>query len=71
MKDALETTHEITNLIKYSPKRDAKLEQIGNSSEGQLRCGIRLLCPTRWTIRADAMTSIISNYSVLHELRDW
>ena len=22
MKDALETTHEITKLIKYSPKRD-------------------------------------------------
>ena len=28
MKDALETTHEITRLIKYSPKRDAKLKQI-------------------------------------------
>ena len=26
MKDALETTHEITKLIKHSPKRDAKLE---------------------------------------------
>ena len=25
----------------------------------------------RWTIRGDAKTSIISNYSVLHELRDW
>ena len=71
MKDALETTHEITKVIKYSPKRDAKLEQIRNSSEGQLRCGIRLLSPTRWTIRTDAMTSIISNYSVLHELWDW
>ena len=59
MKDALETTHEITKLIKYSPKRDAKLEQIRKSSEVQLRCGIHLLCPTRWTIRADAMTSIV------------
>ena len=27
LKDAPETTHEITKLIKYSPKRDAKLEQ--------------------------------------------
>ena len=26
------------------------------------------LCPTRWTVRADAMTSVISNYSVLHAL---
>ena len=30
-----------------------------------------LLCPTIWTIRTDAMTSIISNYNVLHELWEW
>ena len=70
MKDALVTTHEITKLIKYSPKHDGKSEQI-RKSEGQLRCGIRFLCPTRLSIRADAMTSIISNYSVFHELWDW
>ena len=73
MKDVLETTHEITRLVKFSPKRDAKLEQIRKSSEGQPQCCISLLCPTRWTVglRADVMTSIISNYSVLHELCDW
>ena len=38
MKGALETTHEISRLIKYSPKRDAKLKQIMKSSEGQLKC---------------------------------
>ena len=38
MKYALETTHAITRLIKYSPKRDAKLKQIRKSSEGQLQC---------------------------------
>ena len=27
--------------------------------------GIRVLCPTRWTIRADALSATISNYSVL------
>ena len=70
MKDVLETTHEITRLIKYSPKRDAKLGQMRKSSERQLQCGILLLCPTRWTVRADAMTSVISNYSVLRELCD-
>ena len=31
--------------------------------------GIRLLCPTRWTVRADALTSIISNSEVL--LQTW
>lgn len=27
--------------------------------------GIRILCPTRWTVRADSLASIISNYDVL------
>ena len=30
--------------------------------------GIRVLCPTRWTVRADSMKSIICNYEVLIEL---
>ena len=38
VKDALETTYEITRHIKYSPKRNAKLKQIRKSSEGQLQC---------------------------------
>ena len=32
--------------------------------------GLRVLCPTRWTVRADSMQSIIQNYSVLQELWD-
>ena len=30
--------------------------------------GIRTLCPTRWTVRADALASIIQNYSSLQDL---
>ena len=30
--------------------------------------GVRVLCPTRWTVRADSMMSIIQNYNVLNEL---
>ena len=30
--------------------------------------GVRTLCPTRWTVRADALASIISNYESLQEL---
>ena len=32
--------------------------------------GVRTLSPTRWTVRADSMQSIIQNYSVLQELWD-
>ena len=72
MKNALETTHEITKLIKYSPRRDAifsKLKDENNSVTGNSTAGIRVLCPTRWTVHADALLSIKNNYSVL--LNTW
>ena len=27
--------------------------------------GIRVLCPTRWTVRADSLFSVIANYTIL------
>ncbi len=68
MKAALETTHEITKLIKLSPRREALLKEI--QQETEMSCGtsgvsIKLLCPTRWTVRADSLLSIITNYSEL------
>ena len=68
MKDALDTTHEITKLIKFSPRRDAIFHLL--KAENEVACnshtaGVRVLCPTRWTVRADSLFSIISNYSVL------
>ena len=65
MKDALDTTYEITKLIKYSPRRDyifCKLKEDMPSSSIQ---GIRILCPTRWTVKANSLASIIGNYEVL------
>lgn len=32
--------------------------------------GIRVLCPTRWTVRVYALKSILDNYSVLQDLWD-
>ena len=32
------------------------------------KSGIRMLCPTRWTVRADAMNSILQNYTILLDL---
>ena len=64
---ALETTHEITKLVKYSPRREGLFDKI----KGELapdNTGVRVLCPTRWTVRDTSMQSIIQNYSVLQEL---
>lgn len=58
MKSALDTTHEITKLIKLSPRRDAIFKQLKDESDSSNVC-IKLLCPTRWTVRADSLFSIM------------
>ena len=61
MQSTLDTVYEITKLIKKSPKRDALLkEEITTGSPG-----IRVLCPTRWTVRGEALTSIAESYQAL------
>jgi hypothetical protein len=65
IKYALEVTHEITKLIKYSPRREGIFKQVKETTFTASSKGIRVLCPTRWTVRADALESIISNYSAL------
>ena len=69
MKKALYTVHEITKLVKYSPRREALLKILKDEiSPGGV--GVRVLCPTRWTVKADSMSSILTNYNVLQELWD-
>ena len=63
MSDALRTTHEITKLIKYSPPRDGIFQHLKESLPGSSAPGLRVLCPTRWTIRADSLKSVIDNYA--------
>ena len=69
MRDALDTTYEITKLIKKSPRRDAIFKRL-KEEMGSDSPGIRVLCPTRWTVRAEAFKSILDNFSVLLELWD-
>ena len=69
MKDALETTREITKLIKYSPRRDGIFQRLKETLPAGSTPGIRVLCPTRWTIRAESIHSIIANYETLE--RTW
>ena len=60
MRNALDTTHEITKLIKYSPRREAIFQQLRERCDATSSPGIRVLCPTRWTVRADTLASIIN-----------
>ena len=69
MKSCLDTAYEITKLIKYSPRREAIFHALKNELSPST-CGIRVLCPTRWTVRAESLASILSNYSVLRATWD-
>ena len=69
LQNALETTHEVTKLIKYSPHREEVFHNLKANSPTDQSPGIRLLCPTCWTVQADALAGIISNYETL--LNTW
>ena len=67
LKNALNITLEITKLVKLSPRRDAIFLRL----KEQLQCsapGIRILFPTRWTVRANSLKSVLDNYVVLRKL---
>ena len=56
LKDSMDTTYEISNLIKKSRKRDAMLQKIRKDMSLEYP-RFRALCPTRWTIRPESMNS--------------
>ena len=62
MRDALETVHEVTKLIKYSPRREGIFQCIKEDTQS---AGVRVLCPTRWTVKAESIASVLKNYEVL------
>ena len=66
LQDTLDTVEEMAKLIKKSPRRQVIFEKVKNDI-GLDVPGIRLLCPTRWTVRASALTSISENYEALVE----
>ena len=86
LKDTIDTTFELTKLIKKSPKRESKLKiingEIAHSSENDdsddsestdkwIKPAITLFCPTRWTVRGKCLRSVIENYDELQQLWDW
>eukprot|EP00731_Ephydatia_muelleri_P014282 Em0008g2a len=66
IRDALDTIEEMSKLIKKSPRRQVIFQNVKNDIALDSP-GIRLLCPTRWTVKAEAFTSISENYEALME----
>lgn len=60
VKDCLDISYEITKLIKYIPKSDAKLKAIQDEDKYSTDVGgryaqIRLFYATRWTVKAETL----------------
>ena len=58
----------MTKLIKYSPHREGifcELKSAHDIAIGYHSPGVHVPCPTRWTVNADSLASIIGNYAVL------
>ena len=67
-RDSMDTAFEVSKLIRFSPKRNAAFDRIKAEVPGDehgYTMGIREFCPTRWTVRGDAIASIIENYDFL------
>lgn len=66
LRDTLDTVEEMTKLIKKSPKREVLFRKVKDDVVCESP-GVRLLCPTRWTVRAAALASISENYLALRD----
>ena len=64
MKSSLEVVAEISKLIKKSPKRDSIFQKL-KSDLAPDTPSFRVLCPTRWTVHAASLQSVLDNYEVL------
>ena len=67
LRDTLDTTFEISKLVKYSPRRDTIFEKL-KAELAPDTPGFRTLCPTRWTVRAASLSSVLNNYAVFQGL---
>lgn len=72
MKVALDTTYGITKLIKKNRQRVQNCIKSNKlSTDDNKLSSIRLLCPTRWTVRVCILESIIANFYILQKLWTW
>ena len=66
IRDALDTTHELSKLLKYSARRKAEYLQL-QKEKAPSQPGFRSLSPTHWTVRASSLKIVLDNYAVLQK----
>jgi hypothetical protein len=73
IRDVLDYVKELSTIIRASAKRYALFEKLrkrlqlteANEGETMLSTTLRPLCPTRWTVRATSMRSVVDNYDAI------
>ena len=69
IRDSFDVVQVIEKLILWSPKRkhlfSTEMKSHSDNESGINPVGLRRLCPTRWTMRAASMDSVIKNYSAI------
>ena len=70
ISDFLETVREIAQLVKKSPQRYTKLDNIRAEIQNESR-GVHAFCPTMWTVRGEWLEAVLNNYMELMELWEW
>ena len=67
MSDTLNTTSEISKLLKFSPRRGVAFEKLKSELAPNVP-GFRTLFPTRWTVKGESLQSVVDNYAVFQDL---
>ena len=67
MRDAFDTVLELSKLFKYSAKKKAMLLKLKSEISPQSP-GVKPLCPTRSTVRAESLRSVLLNYKVIQSV---
>ena len=69
LRNTLDLTLEISKLLRFSPRRNAIFQKLKTNLAPETP-GFCTLCPTRWTVRALSLQSVIDNFDVLQDLWD-
>ena len=66
VREALDLVMGLSQLIRFSPKRASLFAAL----QAQVSAGaptLKPLCPTRWTVRTEAIQAVLANYHLLQE----
>ena len=70
LNETFGVAYEICKLVKKSLQRNTKSNAIREKTENEAK-SIHKLCPTRWTVRGEALEAIVENHNELMELWEW